>query len=149
MRHKLRHKYVMFCLIFLLTPFQSSKFWILVAALRTFVNNPESDNRLPLSGVLPDMKADTSGFIAMQHVYLDKAKKDRETFRRGLDSLLDTVNLSRDLFTQDDVEIFCKNARYIKVIFGTCFSNVLNGNIEESEFCTWSIQWRNSITNAF
>lgn len=48
---------------------ESSSFWIVARAVREFVAN-EGQGLLPLSGALPDMKADTKGYIDMQNMWV-------------------------------------------------------------------------------
>lgn len=95
----------------------STNFWVLVAALREFVVS--EDCRLPLSGVLPDMKADTTGFLKLQTVYRQKAAADRARFKDLLNELLDAAGRPRDAITDDEIEIFCKNSAHLKVVCGT------------------------------
>jgi amyloid beta precursor protein binding protein 1 len=95
----------------------STKFWVLVAALRKFVSAENS--RLPLSGVLPDMKADTTGFLKLQAVYRQKAAADKTRFKELLYELLDAAGRPRDAITDDEIDTFCKNSAHIKVIAGT------------------------------
>lgn len=45
----------------------SSDFWVLVAALKEFVQNAQGC--LPLNGSLPDMVSDTESFVEMQAIY--------------------------------------------------------------------------------
>ena len=58
---------------------QSSNFWILAHALREFVN---SERRLPVSGVVPDMFSDSERYIKLQNIYKDKANHDAELIQR-------------------------------------------------------------------
>ena len=44
---------------------QSKPFWILVRALKNFVEH-EGQGSLPVAGVVPDMKADTNSFVQLQ-----------------------------------------------------------------------------------
>ena len=73
---------------------QSGKFWVLVRAVADFVAN-EGSGRLPLSGSVPDMDADTANYIRLQtmyghkhgvliayHLSLDTAKRRLPTMRR-------------------------------------------------------------------
>jgi hypothetical protein len=47
------------------SPLQSSNFWVLSCALREFV---DEHGVLPVSGTIPDMEADSEGYIALQQV---------------------------------------------------------------------------------
>jgi hypothetical protein len=48
---------------------KSSNFWIIARAIRDFVQN-EGSGLLPLPGKLPDMKADTKGYVRLQQMYV-------------------------------------------------------------------------------
>lgn len=50
-----------------LIKFQSKPFWILAKAVRDFVEN-EGEGCLPLRGTLPDMTAETTGYITLQQM---------------------------------------------------------------------------------
>jgi amyloid beta precursor protein binding protein 1 len=51
----------------------SENFWIIVSALATFYKN---HGVLPLPGSLPDMKAQSADYIALQNIYKAKARED-------------------------------------------------------------------------
>ena len=57
----------------------SSNFWILIHALRDFITKEE---RLPVSGVVPDMFSDSERFIQLQNIYKDKANQDADIISR-------------------------------------------------------------------
>lgn len=97
------------------------EFWILVSALKDFVSLPESKHKLPVTGVLPDMTADTKGFVSMQKVYKNKATEDVKIFTDLLHKKLQEINLPVDTISSDIIETFCKNSRHIQVIHGTSF----------------------------
>lgn len=103
-----------------------SDFWVLVATLREFISLPESNNSLPVTGVLPDMTADTVGFVKMQKIYREKAKQDIEVFHGLLKKTLEKVNRPADSITREQVETFCKNSRNLKVIRGSSLQNIYN-----------------------
>lgn len=84
------------------------------------------------------MKADTAGFIAMQRVYIEKAKKDRESIRLALLDVLQSAGLPTDFFIQEEIDIFCKNARYIKYTSGKCLSKLLDGRTKDNDACMYT-----------
>lgn len=47
----------------------SSNFWILARAVADFIASPQGNGMLPVSGILPDMKSDTTRYIALQNTY--------------------------------------------------------------------------------
>ncbi|KAH6564511.1 hypothetical protein BASA50_001474 [Batrachochytrium salamandrivorans] len=93
----------------------SSDFWLLVAALKRFTEL-EGNGLLPVSGVVPDMKADTDSFIKLQRIYRTKAHEDRVCIRRHLDTLLNSVGRDLSSINDDQVEIFSKNASTLRLI---------------------------------
>ena len=48
---------------------ESVDFWILLHALKRFVEN-EGEGTLPVSGVIPDMKSDTESYVLLQRMYV-------------------------------------------------------------------------------
>lgn len=115
----------------------TSVFWILVNVLKQYVTNDPEKN-LPLSGVLPDMKASTKTYVDLQQVYRRKAKHDFEIFKAlYLNTVKSLGNVSEDKYLSDeDIETFCKNSRYIRVIKGRLISEVHSENqrVEDSEW---------------
>lgn len=77
---------------------------------------------LPLAGSLPDMKAQSADYIALQNVYKEKARRDQaEVAATARDMALSTRPQHGDTFKGLDdrqIETFCKNAGFIKVMRG-------------------------------
>jgi amyloid beta precursor protein binding protein 1 len=96
----------------------ASPFWVLVAALKEYLKTPESEGLLPLPGVLPDMKADTKGFVTLQNLYRERAKKDLELFENVLHGLIKENNLSVQI-PHEMVLAFCKNAKFATALKGS------------------------------
>ncbi|KJZ79406.1 hypothetical protein HIM_00875 [Hirsutella minnesotensis 3608] len=85
-----------------------SSFWIIGLAVKQFYLKHQE---LPLPGNIPDMKAKSDVYIKLQSIYKDKARRDAlEVFDivRSLDGG-EQIELS-------EVELFCKNARFIKLV---------------------------------
>ena len=57
----------------------ASPFTHLISALKKFV--AANDGFLPVSASVPDMKADTTSFVALQRLYRAQAEKDAQTFK--------------------------------------------------------------------
>jgi len=95
-----------------LTP-NSSNFWILVRSLADFVN---ATGFLPLSGVLPDMKADSSRYVLLQNIYRQKAQSDISHVKSYIHKHLTALKESIDRIDDQEIEVFCKHAAYLKVI---------------------------------
>jgi NEDD8-activating enzyme E1 regulatory subunit len=94
---------------------ESSNFWIIARAVRDFVAN-EGLGLLPLAGNVPDMKADTPNYIAMQNIYRQKAKEDVSAVRVRVHDVLNSVGRPADSISDDEIDSFCKHASFIQVI---------------------------------
>lgn len=93
---------------------QVENFWILAYALRHFHYNYDF---LPLPGYLPDMKAQSDVYIQLQNIYKAKARKDiLEITQKVRKVETDLENKSR--IDEREIEAFCKNAAFIKLILG-------------------------------
>lgn len=97
----------------------SSNFWILAHALREFVKREE---RLPVSGIVPDMISDSERFIKLQNIYKDKANQDADVIGRKVSQVLDSLGRGSDTITDTEIRRFCKEARFLKVIRGSSLS---------------------------
>lgn len=85
---------------------KSPPFYHLVSALQKFTLEPP--HTLPLSGALPDMKANTTSYIHLQTLYKARAEEEKALFKSFLavpieDSVVDT---------------FVKNTHALKVLRG-------------------------------
>lgn len=97
-----------------LTP-DSSDFWILAAALRTFIQN-EGGGQPPLEGSLPDMHSTTQRYLELQRVYRDKAEADVAALTRHVAALLKSVGRDAGSIPVAEVKRFCKHARQLRVV---------------------------------
>ncbi|KAI1456624.1 hypothetical protein F4805DRAFT_221662 [Annulohypoxylon moriforme] len=88
-----------------------STFWIVAKAIEIFYNN---NGCLPLPGALPDMKAQSSVYVKLQSIYKEKARKDAH-------EVLETARVVSGGKDVDpaEVDLFCKNARFVKLINAT------------------------------
>jgi amyloid beta precursor protein binding protein 1 len=97
----------------------SSNFWLLLRAVRDFVSHPDNPSGLlPLSGALPDMKAETTGYVDLQNLFKTQAKKDVALVSELLGELLDKIGRPRETITQEEVETFVKHSAFLKVVRG-------------------------------
>jgi NEDD8-activating enzyme E1 regulatory subunit len=94
---------------------QSKPFWIMVRALKEFVEN-EGNGMLPLRGTIPDMFSDSEKFINLQNVYRQKAQQDLEAIQSRIEQLLHNIDKPYDYISEHQVKLFCKNAYFLKVI---------------------------------
>ncbi|KAM0750517.1 NEDD8-activating enzyme E1 regulatory subunit [Meredithblackwellia eburnea MCA 4105] len=121
----------------------SSNFWILLRAVRNFVEHPSSEGLLPLSGALPDMKADTQRYVGLQTVYRTKARQDLALVEALLSEILSTLGLPPDSVSKDEADTFVKHSAFLKVVRGRSLrqeaeDSLLKGQIESlAEQASW------------
>ena len=96
---------------------ESDKFWVLSAALKSFVEKEGNGKHLPLTGALPDMHGSTVNYLALQTVYKDKSNNDLKAFRQHLELVMKQVGKFNQFteITETEIERFYKNARFIEV----------------------------------
>ncbi|KAI1435365.1 hypothetical protein GGR50DRAFT_328977 [Xylaria sp. CBS 124048] len=87
---------------------RQSSFWIIARAIHIFY---QTHGCLPLPGSLPDMKAESSVYVKLQHLYKDKARKDSQEVLR-----LVRESVGGEHVSPSEVDMFCKNARFVKLI---------------------------------
>ncbi|KAG0254208.1 NEDD8-activating enzyme E1 regulatory subunit [Mortierella polycephala] len=96
---------------------ESTNFWILARAVRDFVNDQEkSAGLLPLSGTIPDMKAQTNSYVTLQSIYKAKAKRDVQEISKIVDTLLESLGLASGSISHQEIESFCKYSAFLRVI---------------------------------
>ncbi|ORX67410.1 putative NEDD8-activating enzyme E1 regulatory subunit [Linderina pennispora] len=95
---------------------KSEKFWIMAHALRAYMASPYADGQLPLSGTIPDMKADTKSYIALQRVYKQKADADKAEYARHVRESLASLDLPPDFISQGEIDAYCKDARRLRLL---------------------------------
>ncbi|KAG5985108.1 hypothetical protein E4U55_001357 [Claviceps digitariae] len=85
-------------------------FWIISKAVQRFY---QKHQELPLPGGLPDMKALSNVYIELQSIYKSKSRRD-------VDEVMNFIRTAPggSRITRDEVELFCKNARFIKLLQG-------------------------------
>lgn len=88
----------------------TSSFWIIADAIKQF---HAKHKELPLPGSVPDMKAQSVVYVQLQNIYKAKARQD-------VAEVLATVRDHPHGKSIDvaEVETFCKNAAFIKLIHG-------------------------------
>ena len=100
----------------------SSNFWIMAHALRDFVNR---ENRLPVSGVVPDMFSDSERFIKLQNIYKEKANQDAELIHRKVQQVLESLGRGTDTISDLEVRRMCREARHLRVLRGSSLASEL------------------------
>jgi NEDD8-activating enzyme E1 regulatory subunit len=91
----------------------TSSFWIIADAIKQFY---KKHNALPLPGSVPDMKAQSTAYVQLQNIY--KVLETVRSHPKGKD--IDSA----------EVESFCKNAAFIKLIRGSESSGTSPTNIK-------------------
>lgn len=103
------------------------KFWILVSALKEFVNQFKC---LPLRGTLPDMFSDSVRYIYLQNLYKNKANEDVNNLTNIVRQVLYDLQLSDALFTEEEIKLFCKNSFFLHVYQGEAFHEELKPSVK-------------------
>ncbi|CAG8451854.1 3534_t:CDS:10 [Ambispora leptoticha] len=116
--------------------FESSSFWIIARAIHDFVEN-EGHGLLPLAGSLPDMKADTQSYVALQTIYRQKAKEDIASVRAHVHKILSSIGRPIDFISNQEIESFCKHAAFIKVIRYRSLQEEYITSPKKSEIARW------------
>ncbi|KAK2708987.1 hypothetical protein QYM36_014573, partial [Artemia franciscana] len=98
-----------------------SKFWIMVRALKDFVNK-EGMKALPVRGSLPDMHSDSERYVSLQNTYRHQATLDADAVYKHVLRILDERGWSHNLVTEADVRFFSKNAHALRLQRGTSYA---------------------------
>lgn len=96
---------------------ESSIFWILANALRSFIEDPnQGAGLLPLSGAVPDMKAESAVYVELQNIYRARAQRDAQLILKTSHSTLERLGREPLEITLDDVTIFAKHSNFLQRI---------------------------------
>ena len=98
-----------------LTP-NCKEFWILVAALRRFVEKEGQGYQLPLEGSLPDMHSTTQRYLELQNLYRRKSQHDASALERHAASILSSLGRDPNSIPSSEVRRFCRHARHLRVV---------------------------------
>ncbi|PNS18752.1 NEDD8-activating enzyme E1 regulatory subunit [Sphaceloma murrayae] len=93
----------------------TASFWIIAAAVHDFYQKHE---QLPLPGSLPDMKARSADYIALQNIYKSKAREDCAQVTSTVRQLEAQVGRNSQI-PDSEIEQFCKLAAHIKLVRGS------------------------------
>ena len=94
---------------------KSANFWLIANAIYSFRNN---HGVFPLPGSLPDMKAQSKDYIALQNIYKSKARHDLDEVLNSVRSLEHQVGRKQPPIESKEVEAFCKGAAFVKLVRG-------------------------------
>ncbi|KAL9100841.1 MAG: hypothetical protein Q9163_003831 [Psora crenata] len=92
----------------------AANFWLIAHAIRAFY---WKHGVLPLPGALPDMKAQSADYIQLQNIYKRKARDDLAQVTLTVRKL-ETRRGRENPIDDREIEAFCKNAAFIKLIHG-------------------------------
>ena len=92
---------------------ESSKFWLLVRALKEFVAN-EGLGRLPLRGSIPDMTSNSKMYVDLCRVYQTKAEEDMEAVRNHLSQILVGLGKPLNYISEDEIRLFCRSCEFLR-----------------------------------
>jgi amyloid beta precursor protein binding protein 1 len=107
---------------------QSNIFWFIINAIRLFTQN-EGQGLLPVRGQVPDMITNTNSYVKLVEIYQEQAKKDCESIHNYLIDLLkkhnrfSTMTSNEQASLHELVQIYCKNAAFLKVLKTTSIKN--------------------------
>ena len=94
----------------------NTNFWIITDAVKKFYAR---HNALPLPGSVPDMKAQSVVYVRLQNIYKTKARQDMAEVR----ATVETHPRGHEIDSQE-IETYCKNAAFIKLIRSNQSSSV-------------------------
>lgn len=94
---------------------ESANFWLIANAIRKFY---DEHSVLPLPGGLPDMKATSAGYLKLQNLYKSKARADASEVTNTVRDLEASLQRSSEI-PSAEIEQFCKNASYVRVLTNT------------------------------
>lgn len=83
-------------------------FFHLLAALREYVAH--APHALPVSATLPDMHTDTTSYVALQTIYKDQARRERDAFARVLEKRGRPATVDEGM-----IDDFVRNAHGLKI----------------------------------
>ncbi|KAL8873090.1 MAG: hypothetical protein Q9174_001378, partial [Haloplaca sp. 1 TL-2023] len=92
----------------------AANFWLIALAIMMF---HVSFKCLPLSGGLPDMKAQSHDYIQLQNLYKTKARQDIDEVTKRIRANEEILKKPVPVAPQE-IEAFCKGAAFVKLIKG-------------------------------
>lgn len=93
----------------------SSSFWYITSAINVFY---QKHHQLPLPGALPDMKAQSSDYIALQNIYKTKAREDCAEVTATIRELERHFQKPAQI-PHAEIEQYCKLAAHVKLVRGS------------------------------
>lgn len=93
--------------------FQSKPFWIMVRALRDFV---EAHGTLPVRGSIPDMTSDSESYVQLAGVYKQEADKHWEDVCNRVNVILAALSKPVDTICEPEIHLLCRNSHTLDVL---------------------------------
>jgi len=90
-------------------------FWVLVRALRDFIENEGKGKFLPVSTKIPDFHTDPKSYVTMKQIYKKKAEADCARVGEYLKKRLVEIGMKEDSVDEKNLQRFVKNCRYLHV----------------------------------
>ncbi|PWW78616.1 hypothetical protein C7212DRAFT_350713 [Tuber magnatum] len=92
---------------------QTDEFWIIARAVKDFADS--NNGLLPLSGAMPDMKAESHGYVALQNIYRAKAHSDAAAVEGIVRGHMNRVqHPKRNQIDRDTIQLFCRHANFLR-----------------------------------
>ncbi|CAZ81645.1 unnamed protein product [Tuber melanosporum] len=92
---------------------QTDEFWIIARAVKDFAGS--NNALLPLSGAMPDMKAESRGYVALQNLYRAKAYSDAAAVERIVRDYMNRVqHPKRNQIDRDAIQLFCRHSNFLR-----------------------------------
>jgi amyloid beta precursor protein binding protein 1 len=102
----------------------SASFWFIARAVSDF---NARHGVLPLPGGLPDMKAHSKDYIALQRIYKDKARRDWAEVVVSVQQLEKSAGRDKSIIDPNEIENFCKGAAHIHLVRGRALQPIQAG----------------------
>ena len=94
---------------------KSANFWVIANAVHWFAC--KHNNLLPLPGTLPDMKAQSKDYVALQNLYRRKAQADLAEVTTKVREIEKKHERPHPIDAKE-IEAFCKGAAFVKLVHG-------------------------------
>jgi len=95
---------------------QSTSFWLISNAISSFMSE---NHALPLPGTIPDMKAQSVDYVALQNVYKTKARLDVASVTESVRALEGKLRPEGSTpIDSQEIEAFCKGAAHVCLLRG-------------------------------
>jgi len=94
---------------------ESKEFWILVRALRDFMDN-EGAGFLPCSTNIPDLTMDSKSYVELKAIYKARAQRDFELIKGYTEKRLEELKKEKTAIKEEIIDRFVKNVRHLKVV---------------------------------